>query len=276
MELSLIKLLRLNVFSPRVHQAKLEITCCDLCGSARTKYLLLCSTCHQDLPVFHLAQGLSNNTSETAEFIPASFPVLQGDLLNWPAINKILLHHEFEHLICLSPYKAPFNQWLNQFKYHRRFELSSLFSQLLVDYWQRIKKAHAIAVPDVIMPVPLHMHKWQSRGYNQAHLIAKDLAKSLAIKYQPSQLTRVKSTESQVGKTGAARRNNLYGAFSYTPDEISRDNKKLPPEYIIPKHVMLIDDVVTTGATVNEISRCLKKMGVEKITVMAICLAIPD
>jgi ComF family protein len=209
--------------------------------------------------------------------ITAVQPNLQGDLLNWPAINKILPAHAFDHLICLAPYKAPFNHWLNQFKYHHRFELSPLFSQLLAGYWLQIKENHHIPTPDMIMPVPLHINKWQSRGYNQAHLIAKDLAKILAIDYQPSQLIRVKKTESQVGKTGAERRKNLLGAFLYRPNgNREKDTHDSFLKADIPKHVMLIDDVVTTGATVNEISRCLKAIGVEKVTVMALCLSIPN
>lgn len=273
MELSLTNLLRAKLFAHLIHHIKLSLACCDLCGSACTQTLLLCSTCQQDLPRFHLNCPVSNNINNPPDILPD----LQGDLLNWPAIYKILPQHEFDHLICLAPYIEPFNQWINQFKYHHRFELAPFFAQLLADYWLQIKTRHNIAIPDVIMPVPLHINKWQSRGYNQAHLIATALADRLSITYQATSLIRTRETESQVGKTGAARRKNLHDAFSYAPEKIMmKNNTNQLTEYMIPAHVMLIDDVVTTGATVNEVSRCLKKAGVKKITIMSLCLATPN
>ncbi len=95
---------------------------CDLCGNnladntlcneITPKQTLLCSSCFTDLPLFK--QDL-----------------IQGDLLNWPSVNKALPNSHFDHLVCLSPYLPPFTQWLPQFKYHGRFELAALFANLL-------------------------------------------------------------------------------------------------------------------------------------------------
>lgn len=139
-------------------QQIINLSCCDLCGLQCRGFPLLCNSCFDDLPIFYV--------DKTA-----------GDLLNWPAINKALPNINFDHLICLSPYVAPFDHWLNQFKYQGRFELGDLFAQLLAQYWKNNHLMFLGDPPDLVLAVPLHIDKWKIRGYNQAHLIARSLAK---------------------------------------------------------------------------------------------------
>lgn len=215
---------------------------CELCGNSTQQQALICSACLADLPLFKQE-------------------VIQGDLLNWPAVNKNLPNIHFDHLFCLSPYLVPFNHWLPQFKYHGRFELASLFASLLAEQWQ---ETHATSSVDLILSVPLHISKWQLRGYNQAHLIAKPFSKLLKLPYQASALARITKNTSQVGQTGKQRRKNLANAFTLTA-QLTEDVK----------HVLLIDDVLTTGSTASEISKLLKYKGVEKVTVLTVCLTLP-
>lgn len=241
---------------------------CDLCGNGLStdftfqqtnnsqtllkqslpKQSLLCSSCLADLPVFKQT-------------------VIQGDLLNWPKIDKALPDIHFDHLVCLSPYLPPFTQWLPQLKYQGRFELASLLSNLLAKLFleQVMTKVSGDTPIDLILSVPLHSRKWQIRGYNQAHLLAKPLANLLQLPYDETLLKRVINNMSQVGQSGKQRRKNLTNAFQLT---------KLLPTHI--KHVMLIDDVITTGSTTSEISKLLKRAGAEKITVATICLTLPN
>ncbi len=242
----------------------LTLTCCDLCGSRCESNRLLCTSCLNQLPRFKT-------------------DLIQGDLLNWPAINKALPKVQFDHLVCLAPYQKPFDTWIGQLKYRGRFELGRFFADLLVTHWHSLHEQYSLSTPDLILSVPLHINKWQSRGYNQAHLIAQQFADQINIPYLPELLVRMKPTQSQVGKSGKVRRKQLTKAF-----EISHIQSHIQP-YIqphigkhkglslnLPKHVLLIDDVVTTGATTSEISRCLKKAGVEKVTVLAVCLTLPE
>ena len=224
------------------HRIKLSLSQCDLCGNATQQQTLICSACLADLPLFKQK-------------------IIQGDLLNWPAVNRGLPGIDFDHLFCVSPYLTPFNHWLTQFKYQGRFELASLFAALLAEKWQEIQLTPSV---DLILSVPLHISKWQQRGYNQAHLIAKPFAQRLGLPYQGSALIRTKKNISQVGQTGAQRRNNLANAF------ILRCS--LPKAV---KHVMLVDDVLTTGSTTSEISKLLKCNGVEEVTVATLCLTLP-
>jgi ComF family protein len=224
---------------------------CDLCGNnlqnkTTPNQTLLCSSCLTNLPLFK--QDL-----------------IQGDLLNWPSINKALPKIQFDHLVCLSPYLAPFTQWLPQFKYQGRFELASLFAHLLAQQWKNENLTSLVSSVDLILSVPLHISKWQVRGYNQAHLLAKYFAHHMQLPYDESALIRSKKNISQVGKTGIQRRNNLANAFTLA--------KKLPDST---KHVILVDDVLTTGSTASEISKILKCVGVKKVTITAICLTLPN
>jgi len=237
------------------HQVKLAFSSCDLCGNKCDEYLLLCQYCLLDLPQFN-------------------YSLVTADLLNWPAINKIIPKQSFDHLHCLSPHKWPYTQWISSLKYKGRFELADLLGKLLYESWQKNTQLlnankretnNAANLPSVIMSVPLHLTKWQQRGYNQAHLIAIKFAMHSGIYYQCNAITRQVETESQVGKSGKERRNNMKNAFSINTQGM-----------YLPKHVILIDDVVTTGTTVNEISALLKSHGVEKVTVLSLTIALPE
>lgn len=223
---------------------------CERCGNSLSfmdvsQQTLLCAPCLSDLPLFKQT-------------------IIQGDLLNWPSINKALPNINFDHLICLAPYLPPFTHWLPQLKYQGRFELAALFTSLLSHQWQDQKLFEHFKPVDLILSVPLHISKWQIRGYNQSHLIAKRLAKSLRLPYNATALVRIRNNISQVGQTGEQRRHNLSNAF--------RLNTALPKNI---KHVMLIDDVLTTGSTANEISKVLKHAGVVKVTITTVCLTLP-
>lgn len=220
----------------------LTVSECDLCGNTVQKQTILCEACLADLPLFKQA-------------------IIQGDLLNWPAINRSLPNIHFDHLFCLSPYLAPFNHWLSQFKYQGRFELATLFASLLAKQWREIQLTSKV---DLVVCVPLHISKWQHRGYNQAHLIAKSFTQLMQLPYEGAALVRIKKNTSQVGQTGTQRRKNLANAFSL----------KYPLTNKI-KHVVLIDDVLTTGSTASEISKLLKHKGVKKVTVITVCLTLP-
>lgn len=243
-----------SIFKSYYQDALRKLSCCDLCFSNITTTVcfnkplsqtLLCQECLNDLPYFNQHY-------------------VSGNLLTWPAINKALPKINFDQLFSLSPYIYPFNHWLAQFKYSGRFELGKLFGELLSAQWQSTMIEGDYPPVDLVICVPLHIKKWQLRGYNQAHLIAKHFAKQLSLHYHPSLITRVKNNDSQMGKTGAQRRKNLTNAFKL--------RAPLPNHS---KHIVIVDDVVTTGTTANEITNLLKAAGVEMITLVTVCLSLP-
>lgn len=234
---------QLNAFQQIFNRFLVKLSSCDLCGQPCDHFKLLCSSCFNDLAIFKLDN-------------------VNGDLLNWPAISKALPDIYFDQLICLAPYLEPFNRWLGQFKYQGRFELAELFGHLLADHFEKFSPDINYANAE-ILSVPVHMKKWQRRGYNQAHLLAQAFAQRVSIPYRAEALIRQKEATSQVGQTGKQRRKNIRSAFVIKPD------------INLPEHIILIDDVVTTGATASEISYLLKQYKVKKVTVLSLCLTLP-
>lgn len=233
----------------KISNLRLKISCCCLCGNAYLQHPLLCQYCQADLPYFN------------HQLVP-------HDLLLWPAIDEIISSKHFDHLVAIAPYIWPFDMWVSQLKYQHKTELAELLSYLLIKHWRQYLAIEQCDItPDNtwVLAVPLHLRKWQERGFNQAHLITQKFVKSFGYHYQMDMLVREKFTENQVGKSGIERRKNLKNAFRVNFDE----------KVALPKHIILIDDVVTTGTTANEICRLLKKRGVQKITLLNICIALP-
>lgn len=113
--------------------------------------------------------------------------------------------------------------------------------------------------PDVIIPVPLHRKRLQSRGFNQAVLLGEVFSTRLSIPMQTGTLLRIRQTEPQIELSVEERRSNVKGAFAVNE-----------PERISDKRVLLLDDVMTTGSTVNECSKELKKAGALSVTVATV------
>ena len=117
------------------------------------------------------------------------------------------------------------------------------------------------AQPDVIVTVPLHVSRLRERGYNQAVELAKPLARALGVPLERGLLQRVRATPAQTGLDAASRRRNLRGAFTVSVATA------------VPAHVALFDDVMTTGATLRECARTLRRAGVARVDVWALARA---
>ncbi|ASJ98334.1 MULTISPECIES: ComF family protein [Shewanella] len=127
----------------------------------------------------------------------------------------------------------------------------------LVQRIQALVEIEAITLPQVLVPVPLHPKRLRERGFNQAYLIASELGQALSLPVLPHALARICDTQPQAGLTGKQRRRNLAGAFSLMEDF----------DY---QRIALIDDVVTTGTTVSEITKLFER---RYIQVQVWCLA---
>ncbi|WP_286270916.1 ComF family protein [Thalassotalea hakodatensis] len=223
-------------------QLLLSLGSCDLCHQQPVAIPLLCHHCVNDLPLFNYSLSGTN-------------------LLYWPAIDRLFPRRDFDQLVCVAPYVFPFNQWLPQLKFHNRFELSKLLAKLLIT---TNNTCQVVSQETTLLVVPSHIKKWQQRGYNQSHLIARRFAKHIGCQYLPHALYRVEQQKSQVGYSGKERRRLMAQDFMFN-EEVS-----------LPKHIVLFDDVVTTGSTVNTISQLLKQHGVQSITILAISLSLPE
>lgn len=142
---------------------------------------------------------------------------------------------------------------IHSFKYRGRVILAAPLGRLAA---QAAIFSHT---PDVIMPVPLHKERLQERGFNQSLLIAKEVAKIIKKDVDYMNLKRERLTAPQVDLKAGERARNVEGAFALArPDEVKG------------KRVLLVDDVFTTGSTISECSKVLKKAGAE---VFALTLA---
>jgi ComF family protein len=116
---------------------------------------------------------------------------------------------------------------------------------------------------DMIVPVPLHPKRLRWRGFNQSVLLARQVSRVQHIPMDPFVLYRGKETPPQTQLTEEERRKNVRGAFSLNPQK--------PVEG---KRVLLVDDVYTSGATVNECSRSLKRGGAKEVYVLTLARAV--
>jgi ComF family protein len=161
----------------------------------------------------------------------------------------------FDAAYSYGEYEGSLRKLIHVFKYGGVTPLAAEFGRLLSSALPREQNF------DVIVPLPLHWRKRLERGFNQSEMLAKSVSRRTGIPVARA-LRRRKHTDSQAGLTRAQRRTNVAGAF-----EVSRG------EVIHGRHVLLIDDVLTTGATVSACSAVLKKAGAKRVTVLTLARA---
>jgi len=137
---------------------------------------------------------------------------------------------------------------IHRFKYSNMRLLAAPLGQLMSQYLLR----NQLPV-DVIVPVPLHPHRLRERGYNQAALLAKEMEKALGLPLLEDALVRVRSTIPQVGLSARERRDNVRGAFHWADRSLEG------------QRILLVDDVCTTGATLEACSLALREGGVSVV-----------
>jgi ComF family protein len=143
-----------------------------------------------------------------------------------------------------------------KFKHADRTDLARLFAR-----WISRAAADLLAEADAIAPVPLHRTRLLSRRYNQAAEIARPLARAHGCAYLPDALVRARRTETQGGKSGSGRRRNVAGAFEVPAGRAKR---------VAGKSILLIDDVLTTGATLEGCARALLRAGAARVDVAVV------
>jgi len=152
----------------------------------------------------------------------------------------------------LFNYQYPGNHLIKAYKFNDRPELACSFATQLVH-----KLPRAGPLPEALIPVPLHKQRQQERGYNQSLELAKCIGKHLGIKVNATLCHRKVNTERQSTLPMRSRKNNVKGAFEFT--------------YANPyDHIVIVDDVITTGSTVNEIAALFKNSGCSRVDVWAI------
>lgn len=162
----------------------------------------------------------------------------------------------FDHARAACLYDDSSRDLILKLKHADRTDLAGLFAR-----WLARAAADLLGDMDAVVPVPLHRWRLMSRRYNQAAEIARPLAASAGVACWPDALRRRRGTPSQSGKSATGRRRNVAGAFEAAPRWASK---------ITGARLLLVDDVLTTGATVEGCARALKAAGAARVDVAVI------
>ncbi len=158
-------------------------------------------------------------------------------------------------------YRGELSRLAQGLKFDGRRNLSGMLSPLLARAFVRSWDRGQI---DVIVPVPLHPKRRRVRGFNQSALLARNLGRSLGLPVSEAALRRVRLTLPQVGLTDAERVKNVLGAFLCSKTALAAG-----------KRILLVDDVMTTGATVRSAAQALLQAGALRVSVLTLARAVP-
>lgn len=163
----------------------------------------------------------------------------------------------------LFEYNKEMKQSISEFKFHAKKEYVDFYVEEMLQHY---KTWISDIEPDVILPVPLHKSKRRQRGFNQAELLAKGLGKVLKIPVITDFLIREKNTVPQKLLDNKERAKNLKHAFKVS-DKYSKGNQML-----YASKALLVDDIYTTGTTIDLCSKVLKENGISQVYFMTVCI----
>ena len=203
---------------------------CVLCDASSAE-AQICAACDADLPYASSARCL-------VCAVPLPQAEICGECLRTPPV--------FNSAQAVFDYAYPVDGLLAAYKFSGQLSLASLFAQKIVT------RLDCESLPDVIFPMPLHPTRLKQRGFNQALEIARDVGRKLSIAVDSVGCERVRATPAQVGLTREERLKNMRGAFHCANNFAG-------------KRIAIIDDVMTSGASANALSKQLRELGAAEI-----------
>ncbi len=259
-------------FNPKYFKSKLQLlflrSDCCLCGGTvanqphkqRTSGLgsnilsvtqqsvlppIICNYCHEKLPLLKQCCSI------------CALPLNAAIRSNQEQICGACIKQTppYEKTLAAFHYESPVNEFISNLKFNHQYQVLPLLVYYLLQTIQQNYTTEQL--PTELLPVPLFPKKLRQRGFNQASLIAQKLSQQLKVPVNNSSAQRVRNTLSQINLDAIERQKNLKNAFQLTHPTTS--------------HVAIIDDVMTTGTTVTELTKVLKHSGVKRVDVW--CLA---
>ena len=209
---------------------------CLLCRQSSQTHPLICDECQADLPRIPFP-------CPSCAFPLAEPGIRCGACLQQPPA--------WDRLRVLADYETPYRQLIHRLKYQRHPECAVLLARLFSASLEQDER------PEALLPVPLHWWRQWRRGYNQAAELAHAIGRLQHIPVDSHCLQRIRATPAQARLNKQQRQKNLREAFTLHP--------------ISYRHVAVVDDVVTTGATAEQLTLRLKAAGVERVEIWAIC-----
>ena len=237
---------------------------CVLCGAPGEDDRDLCAGCRDDLPSLGaccprcaqpFAPSRDINMTRTALSLanPAPQPLCGNCQRQSPP---------FERCLAAFRYEDPLPWLVAGIKFRSKLNLIRLLGELLADAIQTDAERGNRPLPQALVPVPLHPRRLRARGYNQALELARILSRRMAVPLLPQCCQRTRATQAQSELDERHRHLNIRGAF-----------EAIGP---IPPHIALIDDVMTTGATVSELSRVMTEAGCHRVEIWALARTPSD
>ncbi len=156
-------------------------------------------------------------------------------------------------------YKGRIRDAFLKYKFNDNPAYAAVFSEILVNYFENIDYEDF----DMMVPVPLSEQRYLERGYNQAELLSERLCSRLSIVHEPQALVRVRHTEAQSGLRGHERSSNVKNAFA------------AKTELVAGKRIIIFDDIITTGNTVEACAEALKNAGAEYVIAWSLFIVAP-
>jgi ComF family protein len=219
--------------------------CCLACRTRIGSHHLLCPACWRD--VNFIRPPLCDVLGVPLPFDTGDRTVSAAALADPPAYDRAR---------AVAHFSGTMRTLVHQLKYADRHDARTLFGRWLAEAARDLQPG-----PDVIVPVPLSRLRLLLRHFNQAAILALELSRQTGVPMDPMLLRRRRWTRSQVGMTRDERRRNMAGAFAVPRG--ARDR-------LAGRGVLLVDDVVTTGATANACARALKRAGAARVDVVAL------
>ncbi|BBP02055.1 ComF family protein [Sulfuriferula nivalis] len=213
---------------------------CYLCGALAGLYPV-CADCRADLTLH-----------STAACPICAYPTAQGEICGQclrrpPAYQRTLAGYRYEF---------PTNKLIHGLKYQHQFALvDTLIAPLL-------ESAQATPSPDALLAMPLHPQRLRERGYNQAQLLAAALSRQLHIPLLTLAAERSRNTRPQTGLPLTERHANIKNAFTTDAQQVTG------------KHIAIIDDVMTSGSTLNSLAHSLKSAGASEVSCWVVTRAV--
>jgi ComF family protein len=221
--------------------------CCLVCRAPLGAHHLLCAPCWRE--VHFIRPPLCDVLGMPLPFDTGERMVSAAAVARPPAYDRAR---------AVAHYSGAMRTLIHQFKYADRHDARALFGRWLAEAGRDL-----IVGIDVVVPVPLSRLRLLSRRFNQAGILAQELSRRTGLAVDAHLLQRLRFTKTQVGLTHDQRRRNLAGAFRV------RRNRQAALEG---RNVLLVDDVITTGATVEACARALKRAGAARVDVLALAL----
>jgi len=218
---------------------------CSLCGQTSALALDLCEGCLHDL------QASAHVCRQCGLAIGSQAPsTLCGQCLQDPP--------PFHTTLAAFRYEPPLTRLIADLKFNNKHRIALL----LANAWLHEFANREVALPEALLPVPMHRRRVWSRGYNQALEIARPLSQHFHIPLLTDHVIRTRYIRPQTELDARLRKQNVKGSFQVVKE-------------LCQKHVAIVDDVVTTASTVKELSRVLSNAGVKRIDVWCVARA-PD